>query len=244
MHWNVPLLRVPEKGTVAVHDCLWLMSSNSGVNPKMLNEQVAVLTPAGESATTIVQTTDLEPPPTLIVFGLKSKLDSDGTTMSSGTEVTASVAAGVSDAMFPTWSMVVTADAQVPASAKCGIERTHENKPLFLVPDTGAAEAHEAVWSLSGAASWHAAKATPDLASVSVMLHVTFCAATETVTAVGDSENNVSAGATMSGSDVTVRSEGNPWSAGLMLALFPTASVAETPGRAAPLVTPAVQVPD
>jgi len=64
----------------------------------MLNEQVAALTPAGESATPIVQMTGLELPPTLIDLGLKSKLDSEGTTMSSGTDVTASVAAGANGA--------------------------------------------------------------------------------------------------------------------------------------------------
>jgi len=42
------------------------------------------------------------------------------------------------------------------------------------------------------------------------MLHVTFWAAAETVTAPGVSVNVLRAGATVSGSDVTVRSEGSP----------------------------------
>jgi hypothetical protein len=101
VHWNVPLLRVPVAGALAVQDCLWLTKSKGGTNVKMLNAHVAVLTPAGESATPIVQATGLGPPPTLIDFGLKSKLDSEGTTMSSGTDVTASVAAGVNGAAGP-----------------------------------------------------------------------------------------------------------------------------------------------
>ena len=104
VHWNVPLLRVPERGEFVVHDCCWLTKSDGGTNPEMLNEQVAVSTPAGESATPIVQTTGFPPAPTLIVFGLKSVVagTSDGATRSSGTEVTASVAAGVNDATLPT----------------------------------------------------------------------------------------------------------------------------------------------
>jgi hypothetical protein len=115
----------------------------------------------------------------------------------------------------------------------------HENTPLFLVPDDGAAEPHDAVWVLlpAGALSWHDAKATPDLASVSVMLHATVCAAAETLTAFGDNESDVSAGDTRSGSDVIVNIEGNPNVPGSMGPglVFPTASGA---------VTPAVQTPD
>ncbi|HJQ99902.1 MAG TPA: hypothetical protein VJ826_16420 [Candidatus Polarisedimenticolaceae bacterium] len=48
----------------------------------MLNVQVAVLTPAGESATPIVQTTGFALPPTLIEAGANAKLKSDGTTVS------------------------------------------------------------------------------------------------------------------------------------------------------------------
>ena len=77
--------------------------------------QVAELTPAGESATTIEQTTGFDAAPTSIVFGLKSKLDSDGGTMSSGDDVTASVAAGLVDKMFDAWSSTRTNDVQVPA---------------------------------------------------------------------------------------------------------------------------------
>ena len=115
----------------------------------------------------------------------------------------------------------------------------HENTPLFLVPDDGAAEPHDTVWVLlpAGALSWHDAKATPDFASVSVMLQVTFCAAADTLTAVGDSENAVSAGATRSGSEVTVSIDGKPNVPGSMgpRPVFPTASDA---------VTLAVHVPD
>ena len=119
VHWKVPLLRVPVVGALAVHDCRWLMKS--GKNEEMLKEQVAVLTPASASAMSIVHTTGLLLAPTLIVFGLKSNPDSDGTMMSSGTEVTASVATGANCAKLPTWSKTMTWDVQVPASAYRGI---------------------------------------------------------------------------------------------------------------------------
>jgi hypothetical protein len=123
---------------------------------------------------------------------------------------------------------------------------THENTPLFLVPDAGAAEAHDTVCELlpEGALSSHDAKATPDLASVSVIVHVTVCGPAETLTAPGGTVNVGSAGATMSGSEVTVRAVENPWSDGLTLALFPTASRAETPGNVAPPASSAFQTPD
>src|SRR5262245_12651193 len=95
VHWKRPLFRVPVTGAVAVHDCRWLTKSIGGTKPEMLRVHVAVSTPASASATSIVQTTGFELPPTLIDFGLKSNPESEGTTMSSGTDVTASVAAGV-----------------------------------------------------------------------------------------------------------------------------------------------------
>ena len=52
----------------------------------------------------MVQTTGFPLAPTLIVFGVKSVVasTSEGSTMSSGTEVTASVAVGVNCATLPT----------------------------------------------------------------------------------------------------------------------------------------------
>jgi hypothetical protein len=111
----------------------------------------------------------------------------------------------------------------------------HEKVPLFLVPDEGAIEPHVCVCELLGAVTSHDAKFTPDLASVSVMLQVTFCADDDTSTEVGDRLNPVSAGATVSGSEVTVSVDGKPEVAGFRLARFPTASEA---------ITLAVQVPD
>jgi hypothetical protein len=49
-----------------------------------------------------VHRTDFALPPTLIVFGLKSKLDTDGAMMSSGTAVTATLAAGANEPTLPT----------------------------------------------------------------------------------------------------------------------------------------------
>jgi hypothetical protein len=103
VHWNVPLLRVPVNGVVAVQDWLSFTKSNGGFGSMvlMLRVQVAVSTPAGESATPIVHTTGFAAAPTSIVFGLKSKLDSEGATMSSGDDVTASVVVDVVNKLLP-----------------------------------------------------------------------------------------------------------------------------------------------
>jgi hypothetical protein len=118
-HWNVPLLRVPDDGAVAVHDCDWVTKLAGGTNVWMLNEQVAVLTPEGESATPIVQVTVLGPPPVLIEVGANPKLVSDGAVMSSGFAVTPSVAEGMigEKGKLPARSDAKTLGAHVPASA-------------------------------------------------------------------------------------------------------------------------------
>jgi hypothetical protein len=102
--------------------------------------------------------------------------------------------------------------------------------PAFRVPDDGAADPQEVIWSLSGAESWHEANTTPDNASVSGMVHVTFCAVVETSTVAVDSERAPSAGATRSGFDVTVNIDGNARVEGSMgvSGTFPTASDAAT----------------
>lgn len=104
----------------------------------------------------------------------------------------------------------------------------HENVPLLRVPDAGVVEPHPTAWSLSGAVSWQSAEATPDFASVNAMLHVTFCDAVETFTLPGTSEKVPSAGAIVSGSEVTVSIDGKPEVEGSSGAVFPTASVAVT----------------
>jgi hypothetical protein len=81
-----------------------------------------------------------------------------------------------------------------------------ENTPLFLVPEVGATAEQPRVCVPAGPWSAHVAEPTPDLASVTVMLQVTFCAAAETVTEVGTSARSVRPGATVSGSEVTTRS--------------------------------------
>ena len=108
----------------------------------------------------------------------------------------------------------------------------HEKSPLFLVPEVGTVAPHATAWELlaAGALSWHEAKATPDFASVTVMLQVTFCAAADTLTAVGESVKVVSPGAKTSGSDVMDNVDGNPRPEGSMgpKPVFPTASGALT----------------
>lgn len=118
MHWKVPLLRVPEAAVVDVHD--WDCVTKSGkTNPWKLKVQLAELTPAGESATPIVQATVFEPPPVLTEVGANTKLVSDGGVRSSGLEVTASVVAGRNGppGKFPTRSVAKTLGVHVPASA-------------------------------------------------------------------------------------------------------------------------------
>lgn len=216
-----------------MHDCDWVTKLVGGTKVLMLKLQVAVFTPAGESATPIVQVTERGADPVLIDVGLNPKLVSDGAVMSSGDEVTVRLEAGMYGAAgkLPAWSMASTCGIQVPASAKRGIVSVHENVPLFRVPDAGADEPQAAVCSLSGAASWHEAIATPDFASVSAMLHTTVCDDAETLTLPGTRLNVPSAGATVSGSEVTLSMEGD----GLKLSALPTVSTA---------VPLAVQTPD
>ena len=237
MHWKVPLLRVPDVGATAVHDCVCCTKSMGGTNVVMLKVHVAVLTPAVASLTTIVHWTIFELDPVLIDVGVNEKLDIEGATMSSGLDVTVSVDAGMNGELgeFPTASIAKTDGVQVPASAKRGIVSVHDQVPLFVVPDDGALDPHATVCELSGAATWQAAVATPDFASVSVMLHVTLCEDDETLTLDGTRLKFVKDGATVSGSDVTVSVEGKPDVPGSSCAVLPTASVAD------PL---AVHVPD
>ncbi len=72
------------------------------------------------------------------------------------------------------------------------------------------------------------AVATPDFASVSVMLHVTVWEAADTLIAFGTSVSPVRAGGTVSESDVTVSVDGKPDEGRSIDVVFPTASSAET----------------
>jgi hypothetical protein len=105
-----------------------------------------------------------------------------------------------------------------------------EKTPLLRVPDDGAFDPHATACELFGAATWQNALATPDFASVSVMLQATFCDAAETSTLPGTRVKFVNAGATVSGSEVTP----SPATAGVRFAVFPTASVALPPGVQVP----------
>ena len=118
-HWNVPLLRVPDAGAVAVHDWDCVTRLAGGTNVVMLKPQVAASTPDGESATPIVHVTVRGAALVSIGFGANPKLVSDGAVMSSGDAVTARVWEGMNgdDGKFPAWSIAMTCAVHVPASA-------------------------------------------------------------------------------------------------------------------------------
>jgi hypothetical protein len=166
--------------------------------------------------------------------GLKTRLLSDGAARSSGDDVTVRFPLAAGSAKFPARSVRKTVGVHVPASAKRGIEKVHENVPLFRVPEDGAVALHPWAWSLFGASKTQVAVSTPDFASVTVMLHVTFCAAAETFTDVGLGAKVVSAGGVTSGSEVTTSWNGKPWDCGRICLWF------VTPSRS---VTEAVQMP-